>query len=140
MHARRVIVGCLSSLLLSVACAHAAPIQTITNYFPGYICVTHNWDLAASGLDTNAAYACIPLAALPAASPASLAATGTTSDIRILLYAVCDAAYTNYVSADPTNRPANAAVHKIQVLSGNQYQIRHQLDTTWSYTAILTLE
>ena len=129
-----------ATLALLTVASHAAPIQTITNTFPGYVCVTQNWGLAASGLSTNTAYACIPLAALPAATAASLAATGTTSDIRMLLYAVCDAAYTNYAAADPTNRPANAAVNKIQALSGSQYQIRHQIDTTWSYTAILTLE
>jgi hypothetical protein len=32
----------------------------------------------------------------PAATAAALAPTGTTSDVRILLYAIQDAAYTNY--------------------------------------------
>jgi hypothetical protein len=115
--------------------------NAITNYFPGYVCTTSGWQtVAESGLATNTPYACIPLSAMPAATAAALSPTGTTSDVRIFLFAIQDAAYTNYLAMDATNRPANATLTKTITLQGTQYRIRHQLDTAWSFVPILTLE
>ena len=134
----------VSCLLSTVSCllppsSRAASTTTITNYYPGYVLVTQNWDLAASGLSTSTAYACIPLTAIPAATAAALAPTGTTSDVRILLYAIQDAAYTNYFNTVSTNRPDNTEISKDVLIQGTTYRIKHTLETVWSFTAILTL-
>jgi hypothetical protein len=121
----------------------AAPITVITNYFAGYVFVTNGWTTAEdSGLSTNTAYVAIPLASLPALTASAAVADGTNSDIRILLYAINDQAYTAYSALDDTNKPVNAAVSRISTSSSTtSYQTTHTLKTKWTASqAVLTPE
>lgn len=133
----------IAALLMLVAAVTAEPITVITNYFPGYICTTSGWQtVSESGLSTNVVYACFPISALPAATAAALAPTGTASDVRILLYAINDAAYTNYTALASTNRPANMTLGKNAAGIGiTGYTVIHSLQTKWTLqSAVLTPE
>lgn len=114
--------------------------NAITNWLPGYVCVTQNWATAAeAGLDTNEVYACIPLSALPNATAAQIGADGT-GDVRRLIFTFNEGVYTNWSMAASTNRPANATFYRSETLSDRVYIIRHQFDTTWGFTPTLYLE
>ena len=117
------------AIFAAVVC-QAAQVTVITNYFAGYVCVTQGWTTAEnSGLSNGTAYVAIPVASLPAATAAALAADGTNSDVRMLLYAICDAAVTGY-DALGTNAPANAEFTKgTQVKSATQLEIKHTVRT-----------
>jgi hypothetical protein len=124
-------------LLFTVHCSLASP-NAVTNYIPGIVVTTQGWDsVESSGLDTNLQYLCIPVASLPSATAAQLGGDGT-GDVRRLIYAINDITYTNYVAS--TNRPANWILEKTTLLQSQQYRIRHQADTWFSFTPILTLE
>jgi hypothetical protein len=124
--------------------ARAAPITVITNYFPGYVSVTQNWSTAAnSGLVAGTPYVCIPLAQLTNnLTAANVVATGAASDVRKLMYAINDRAYTSYTALAVTNRPASAQiVRTTSSTSTTGYSTTHSLRTSWTLsTAVLTPE
>ena len=141
----------IAALALFAMIGHAAPITVITNYFPSYVCTTSGWQtVEESGLSTNTAYVCIPLSSLPALTAAQAVATGAGSDVRMLLYAINDAAYTQYTAAPSTNRPANASISRssssasitnyfagyVAVTSGWQTVSESGLSTNTAYVCI----
>ena len=142
----------LAAILAAVAVAipaRADPILVITNYLPGYVAVTSDWSTVEnSGLAAGTAYVCIPLASLTNTTPAQMltaancVATGAASDIRALLFAVNDTAYTAYAAMASTNQPANATLTRVSTSSSTtSYQTTHTLKTKLTLsTAVLTPE
>jgi hypothetical protein len=133
----------LATIAMLALASRSAPITVITNYFAGYVCVTNGWaTVGDSGLTPGTAYACIPFASLPAAAAPALVATGTNSDIRVLLYAINDAAYVTYENLATTNRPANALFTRSTTPVGTTaYRVLHGVSTKWYWpvgNAVLT--
>ena len=134
--------------IIAAVTIRAAPITVITNFFPGYVAVTSGWSTVEnSGLVAGTAYVCIPLASLTNSTPpilttANCAATGTVSDIRALMYAVNDIAYTAYDGTTETNQPVNAVLSRVSTSSSTtSYQTTHALKTKWTASAaVLTPE
>lgn len=120
----------VAMMILVATAAATAPVTCITNYFAGYVAVTQGWTTAEnSGLSNGTAYVAIPVASLPAATAAALVADGTASDVRVLMYAICDQAVTGY-DVLGTNAPANAEFTKgTQVKSATQLEIKHTIRT-----------
>ena len=118
-------------IVLAAMIGRTAPITVITNYFTGYVAVTSGWaTVSDSGLAAGTAYVCIPLSALPALTASNAVASGTGSDVRALLYAINDQAYTVYTATTATNRPANAEISKVSaVYSASELMIQHSLKT-----------
>jgi hypothetical protein len=123
----------LAALAIFAAVAvQAASITTITNTFPGYAFATNGWTASADGVF-------IPLAALPALTASNAVASGTGSDIRVLLYAINDQAYTVYTATVSTNRPSNTTISRNITVSGtSDYNASHALQTKWTFSATLT--
>jgi len=139
MNRKCTILAVYFAMGIAVGFALASP-NAITNWLPGYVCVTQGWDsVESSGLNTNQVYACIPLSALPLATATQIGADGT-GDVRRLIFTFNEGIYTNWSTAAATNRPANASFYRSEVLQDRQYIIRHQFDTTWSFTPTLYLE
>lgn len=130
MKTTRLVTLC-AILALAAGIARADAITVITNYFPGYVAVTSGWETVEnSGLSTNTAYVCIPLATLSALSATQAEASSTNSDVRALMYAINDQMYTAYAATASTNRPANAEVAKASAIySATELLVQHTLKT-----------
>ena len=131
--------------ILAALSIQAAPITVITNYFPGYVCITQGWQtVEESGLSTNTAYVCIPLSTMPALAASNAVASGAGSDVRMLLYAFNDAANTSYQATVAANRPANTTITRATIsTTATGYSIGHSIISKWTFpttSAYLTPE
>lgn len=81
------LIATFAAVLLATAPAFAGA-HAITNYYSGYKYVPASTNAGSTGLATNTAYVCIPLATLSQMTAAQASSTGATSDVRALLYAI----------------------------------------------------
>jgi hypothetical protein len=112
--------------------ALAAPVTTVTNYFPAYVLVQGtNTDVGTTGLATGTVYVCFAASDLAGVNTTNGAAGGAGSDVRPLMYAIVDRAYLSYTALASTNRPAQMTVSRGQeATSATNLTVQHLLKTT----------
>ena len=99
---------------LAIPCRAATGIVTIiTNYFPGYVCTTSDWQTAEdSDLTTGEVYACFLVSDIDHLTVAQADDADATSSIGDLIRAIVEEANEALTDADSANRPTKVVVSK----------------------------
>ncbi len=85
------------AILLAATLSARAGTIVIPSYFTNYVLkASTSTNSGDTGLTTNAAYACIPIATITDITEA--AAHSTTGDVRLLVYAIVEQYYTQYTA------------------------------------------
>lgn len=114
----------------------AAAINVITNYFPGYVFATNGWTASVDGVFIP--FSVLTNGTMPVLTAANSVADGAASDVRALLFAINDQAYTVYNATTSTNRPENTTVSRNVTISESYFNASHALQTRWTFRATLS--
>ena len=123
-------------IAISAAVSQAAAINVITNYFPGYVFATNGWTASADGVFIP--FSVLTNSTMPVLTAANSVADGTNSDVRALLFAINDKAYTVYNATTSTNRPENTTISRNLTVSESYFNASHALQTRWTFRATLS--
>jgi len=123
-------IPCALIVLCAVCLQVEAQTIGITNYIPEYHYIPALCTNAGStGLNTNFAWACIPVDQLSETTAAQAGATNAASDIRALMYGIDEDVYDAYSALAATNKPAKWTVSETPFIeSGLNFRMTYGMN------------